>query len=128
MWRKQLDAIDPSWCPSWPVEWQRAFHLVRQHLAAGRPLPTSPGDVMHQGEDLGRWVRSVRYGWDKLTGVQQWMCEHILGIEPAADAVSDQRARRIHCQPRHAGTMTTDTTGTANTAAATGRSGTARRQ
>ncbi|RSS08459.1 hypothetical protein EF915_34935 [Streptomyces sp. WAC08401] len=32
--------------------------------AAGRarppcPLPTSPGDVVHQGEDLGRWVRSV---------------------------------------------------------------------
>ncbi|MFE0866021.1 hypothetical protein ACFW5P_35180 [Streptomyces rochei] len=40
---------------------------------------------MHQGEDLGRWVRSVRYGWDKLTGVQQWLCEHILGITPAAD-------------------------------------------
>jgi hypothetical protein len=28
-------------------------------------------------------VKSVRYGWDKLTGVQQWMCEHILGIQPA---------------------------------------------
>ncbi|MGW3498618.1 helicase associated domain-containing protein [Streptomyces sp. NPDC001020] len=75
----------PSWCPSWPVEWQRAFHLVRLHLEAGRPLPTKPGDVMHQGEDLGRWVRSVRLGWDNLTGVQQWMCEQVLGIEPAAE-------------------------------------------
>ncbi|MFI1293316.1 Helicase associated domain protein [Streptomyces sp. NPDC020792] len=83
--REQLENIDPSWCPSWPVEWQRAFHLVRLHLEAGRPLPTSPGDVVHQGEDLGRWVRSVRLGWDNLTTVQQWMCEHILGIEPAAE-------------------------------------------
>ncbi|MGW5249042.1 Helicase associated domain protein [Streptomyces sp. NPDC004129] len=83
--REQLEDIDPSWCPAWPVEWQRAFHLVRLHLEAGRPLPTEPRDVVHQGEDLGRWVRSVRLGWDNLTGVQQWMCEQVLGIEPAAE-------------------------------------------
>ncbi|MGR6975241.1 Helicase associated domain protein [Streptomyces cynarae] len=83
--REQLEDIDPSWCPAWPVEWQRAFHLVRHHLEAGDALPTSPGEVVHQGEDLGRWVRSVRIGWDKLTTVQQWMCEHILGIQPAGE-------------------------------------------
>ncbi|MEV7160300.1 Helicase associated domain protein [Streptomyces misionensis] len=83
--REQLEDIDPSWCPSWPVEWQRCFHLVRLHLEAGHPLPTEPGDVVHQGEDLGRWVRSVRLGWDSLTTVQQWMCEQVLGIEPAAE-------------------------------------------
>ncbi|MEW1681700.1 Helicase associated domain protein [Streptomyces sp. NPDC093594] len=83
--REQLEEIDPSWCPAWPVEWQRCFHLVRFYLEAGGMLPTSPGEVVHQGEDLGRWVRSVRLGWDKLTGVQQWLCEHILGIEPAAE-------------------------------------------
>ncbi|WP_229868910.1 DEAD/DEAH box helicase, partial [Streptomyces griseoviridis] len=81
--REQLEDIDPSWCPAWPVEWQRAFHLVRLHLEAGGELPLGPGEVVHQGEDLGRWVRSVRLGWDKLTTVRQWMCEHILGIEPA---------------------------------------------
>jgi superfamily II DNA or RNA helicase len=83
--REQLEEIDPSWCPAWPVEWQRCFHLTRMHLEAGGELPTSPGEVVHQGEDLGRWVRSVRLGWDKLTTVQQWMCEHILGIQPAAE-------------------------------------------
>ncbi|GGX36389.1 DEAD/DEAH box helicase [Streptomyces lomondensis] len=81
--REQLEDIDPSWCPTWPVEWQRAFHLTRLHLDEGGALPTSPGDVVRQGEDLGRWVRSVRLGWDKLTTVQQWMCEHILDIQPA---------------------------------------------
>ncbi|MFJ8469608.1 DEAD/DEAH box helicase [Streptomyces swartbergensis] len=81
--REQLEEIDPSWCPTWPVEWQRAFHLTRRHLEAGGALPIKPGDVVHQGEDLGRWVRSVRLGWDKLTTVQQWMCEHILAIQPA---------------------------------------------
>ncbi|MFD6174839.1 DEAD/DEAH box helicase [Streptomyces coeruleorubidus] len=83
--REQLEEIDPSWCPTWPVEWQRAFHLTRQHLEHGGELPTEPGAVVHQGEDLGRWVKSVRFGWDKLTTVQQWMCEHILGIQPATD-------------------------------------------
>ncbi|MET8819760.1 DEAD/DEAH box helicase [Streptomyces rochei] len=83
--REQLEDIDPSWCPTWPVEWQRAFHLVRLHLDAGLPLPTSPGAVVRQGEDLGRWVRSVRLGWDQLTTVQQWMCEQVLGIEPAGE-------------------------------------------
>ncbi|MFF3920386.1 Helicase associated domain protein [Streptomyces sp. NPDC001852] len=82
--REQLEEIDPSWCPTWPVEWQRAFHLTRQHLEQGGELP-EPGDVVHQGEDLGRWVRSVRLGWDKLTTVQQWMCEHVLGIEPVSE-------------------------------------------
>ncbi|KUM90246.1 helicase, partial [Streptomyces cellostaticus] len=83
--REQLEEIDPSWCPAWPVEWQRAFHLVRLHLEAGGELPMESGEVVHQGEDLGRWVKLVRFGWDKLTTVQQWMCEHILGIEPAAE-------------------------------------------
>lgn len=83
--REQLEEIDPSWCPSWPVEWQRAFHLTRLHLEEGGSLPTEPGGVVRQGENLGRWVKAVRFNWDKLTGVQQWMCEQILGIEPAAE-------------------------------------------
>ncbi|MEU9126399.1 Helicase associated domain protein [Streptomyces sp. NPDC048506] len=83
--REQLEEIDPSWCPTWPVEWQRAFHLTRRHLEQGGELPAEPGDVVHQGEDLGRWVRAQRFGWDKLTGVQQWMLEQVLGIEPAGE-------------------------------------------
>ncbi|MFD8376806.1 Helicase associated domain protein [Streptomyces sp. NPDC059688] len=83
--REQLDDIDPAWCPAWPIDWQRSFHLLRQHLEAGGALPTAPGDAVYQGEDLGRWVRTQRLGWNKLTGVQQWMCEHVLGIHPADD-------------------------------------------
>ncbi|MER7490786.1 Helicase associated domain protein [Streptomyces sp. NPDC126497] len=83
--REQLEEIDASWCPSWPVTWQRCFHLVRMHLDAGEALPTEAGDIVRQGEDLGRWVQSVRLGWDQLTTVQQWMCEQVLGIEPASE-------------------------------------------
>ncbi|MFF3431373.1 helicase associated domain-containing protein [Streptomyces sp. NPDC002602] len=30
-------------------------------------------------------MRSVRLGWDNLTTVQQWICEQVLGIEPATE-------------------------------------------
>jgi superfamily II DNA or RNA helicase len=83
--REQLEDIDPSWCPAWPVTWQRCFHLTRLHLDAGGTLPTEPGDVVRQGEDLGRWLQAQRLGWDQLTTVQQWLCEQVLGIEPAGD-------------------------------------------
>ncbi|MFC8226344.1 Helicase associated domain protein [Streptomyces sp. NPDC057287] len=84
--REQLEEIDASWCPAWPVTWQRTFHLTRLHLEAGEPLPTRPRQAVAQGEDLGRWVRTVRTRWDKLTGAQQWMCANVLGIEPADEA------------------------------------------
>ncbi|MFF3915757.1 hypothetical protein ACFYZB_20080 [Streptomyces sp. NPDC001852] len=59
--------------------------LVRLHLEAGRTLPMDPGIVVHQGEDTGRWLRAQRLGFDELTTVQQRMCEHILGIDPAGE-------------------------------------------
>ncbi|MFD3525124.1 hypothetical protein [Streptomyces sp. NPDC058653] len=118
--REQLEEIDPSWCPAWPLEWQRAFHLVRLRLEAGGELPMEPSDVVHHGEDLGRWVRSVRLGRDKLTTVQQWLCEHVLGIEPAAEdekpkprrtqadkwVMNYAAARQYYQQSRHTHTRT----------------------
>ncbi|OKI49391.1 hypothetical protein AMK15_33870 [Streptomyces sp. MJM1172] len=53
-----------------------------QHL---RLLGAAAGEVVRQGEDLGRWVQSVRLGWEQLTGVRQWMREPVLGIGPAAE-------------------------------------------
>ncbi|MGP3636368.1 Helicase associated domain protein [Streptomyces sp. 24-1644] len=83
--REQLEEIDPSWCLAWPITWQRAFHLVRQHLDEGGTLPTRAGEAVRQGEDLGRWVRVQQLGFDNLTSVQQWMCEHVLGLEPVTE-------------------------------------------
>ncbi|MBB6439799.1 superfamily II DNA or RNA helicase [Streptomyces candidus] len=91
--REQLEEIDPSWCPAWPVSWQRCFHLVRTHLDTGGALPTTPGEILRQGEDLGRWVQTVRHGWEQLTSVQQWMSEHILGITPASEDEKPPRPR-----------------------------------
>jgi hypothetical protein len=81
--RDALEAIDPSWCPAWPVAWQRAYYLCRTLITVGAPLPTAPGQTTLQGEDLGAWIQAQRHGWDQLLPAQQWMLEHMLHLTPA---------------------------------------------
>lgn len=54
--RDELNATDPGQCPAWDTGWQRCYRLVHNHLQAGPNLPKAAGDVVVQGEDLGRWV------------------------------------------------------------------------
>lgn len=90
--REQLEEIDPAWCPAWPISWQRAFVLARQWREAGGDLAEiTPGQTVG-GEDLGRWIRAQHTGWDKLAAAQQWMLEHVLGLDP--DSEEKQGSRR----------------------------------
>ncbi|MFI7388027.1 Helicase associated domain protein [Streptomyces sp. NPDC049813] len=82
--RRLLDDIDPGWCPAWDAGWQRCLRLVQSHLADGGSLPTKTGEVVVQGEDLGRWVTAQRYAFDQLTAAQQWLLG-VLGIEAAKE-------------------------------------------
>ncbi|MBM9506679.1 Helicase associated domain protein [Streptomyces sp. KK5PA1] len=81
--RDALEAIDPSWCPAWPVVWQRCYKLCRNLIEAGTALPTAPGQMTLQGEDLGAWVQAQRLDWDQLLPAQQWMLENMLHLTPA---------------------------------------------
>ncbi|MHC3475478.1 helicase associated domain-containing protein [Streptomyces sp. 7R007] len=110
-----LEAIDPGWCPlGWDIAWQRCFRLARTHVAAGGSLPTSPGSVVVQGEDLGTWTSAQRLGWDNLLPAQQWLLENTLGLEPAAPeerpaqrtqddkwALNIAAARQFHAREGH---------------------------
>jgi Predicted helicase len=90
-----LDAIDPAWCPAWSIDWQRCFALTLAHVRAGGTLPGAAGEVIVQGEDLGAWSRAQRAGWEKLTPVQQWLLDSVLGLEPlTSQEASAQPARR----------------------------------
>ncbi|MFF1480686.1 Helicase associated domain protein [Streptomyces sp. NPDC058301] len=108
-----LDDIDPGWCPTWDTGWQRNFQLTKIHIDAGAPLPTTAGDVVIQGEDLGQWVTTQRLAWDQLSVGQQVLLE-ILGLEPAhpdeqpATRTQDDKwnlnltaARRYHTREGH---------------------------
>jgi len=84
--REALEEIDPEWSPAWDIAWQRCFRLVRTRLKAdGGSVPTEPGHVVVQGEDLGRWVTAQRHGFEQLLPAQQWLLENVLGLEPAGE-------------------------------------------
>ncbi|MFD7623964.1 hypothetical protein [Streptomyces sp. NPDC059802] len=43
-----------GWCPVWDTGWQRCYRLVQNHVKADGTLPEAAGDVVVQGQDLGR--------------------------------------------------------------------------
>ncbi|MCX4399625.1 MULTISPECIES: hypothetical protein [unclassified Streptomyces] len=83
--RDEVDAIAPGWCPVWDTGWQRCLRLVQNHVQAGGSLPEAAGDVVVQGEDLGRWVTAQRYGWEQLLPAQQWILGNTLGLQAAEE-------------------------------------------
>ncbi|MDV9195878.1 DEAD/DEAH box helicase [Streptomyces sp. Wh19] len=83
--REALDEIDPGWSPVWDAGWQRCLRLVQNHLAQGGSVPWEAGEVVVQGEDLGRWVKGCRLGWEALQPAQQWLLENALGLGPAGE-------------------------------------------
>ncbi|MFJ5220300.1 Helicase associated domain protein [Streptomyces sp. NPDC088354] len=91
--RDALEAIDPSWCPSWPVAWQRSYRLCRRIIEDRQPLPTEPGQVSVQGEDLGAWVQAQRIGWEQLLPAQAWMLQNMLHLTPADPSERPQTPR-----------------------------------
>ncbi|MEE1807797.1 helicase associated domain-containing protein [Streptomyces sp. BE133] len=103
-----------GWCPVRDTGRQRCYHLVQNHVQAGGTLPGAAGDVVVQGEDLGRWVNAQRFGWEQLLPVQQWILENTLKITPAEEderpakqtqdakwAVNLTAARQFHAREGH---------------------------
>ncbi len=112
--REALEEIDPGWCPVWDTGWQRCFRLAQAHVQGGGTVPAVAGEVIVQGEDLGRWAQACRLGWDSLMPVQQWMLENVLGLTPAGEderpvkrtqedkwALNLRAARQFHAREGH---------------------------
>ncbi|MEU6996641.1 Helicase associated domain protein [Streptomyces sp. NPDC046465] len=112
--REALDDIDPGWCPAWDVGWQRAFRLLQEHLRAGGAVPGGAGELVVQGEDLGRWALAQRLGWDQLAPAQVWLLANVLGLDAAGEneqpvkrtqddkwALNMRAARAFHAREGH---------------------------
>ncbi|GAA2829051.1 DEAD/DEAH box helicase [Kitasatospora paracochleata] len=92
--RRQLEEIDPFWCPTWPITWQRTYTAARMWWLAsdGRvDWAQLPEDTMFEGEQLGRWVKAQRAGWPGLEPDQQDLLAAI-GIEPDPELVTARAA------------------------------------
>ncbi|MDQ1013128.1 hypothetical protein QFZ82_007613 [Streptomyces sp. V4I23] len=81
--RQALEDIDPGWCPTWSIDWQRAFRLAWLHIKVGGALPDKAGVAIADGEDLGKWAAAQRAGFIRLTATQQWMLTSMLDITAA---------------------------------------------
>ncbi|MEV0537947.1 Helicase associated domain protein [Kitasatospora sp. NPDC050463] len=88
--RRALEEIDPFWCPSWPITWQRTYSVARSWwLEADGHVDWAqlPEETVFEGEQLGRWVRAQRGGWPGLETDQQDLLTAI-GIEEDPDLVA----------------------------------------
>ncbi|MGY3056263.1 hypothetical protein ACVWZD_000951, partial [Streptomyces sp. TE3672] len=112
--REALEEIDPGWCPAWDTGWQRCFRLTQNLIQGGEAVPVVAGEVIVQGEDLGRWVAAQRLGWERLLPAQQWLLENVIGIEAAGEderpvrrtqdgmwALNLAAARQFHAREGH---------------------------
>ncbi|WP_425264979.1 helicase associated domain-containing protein [Streptomyces yokosukanensis] len=93
--REQLEDIDPSWCPAWPVDWQRAFHLIRQHLEAGGELPHVAG---HRRAP-GRGPRTV----GEVGPAQPAQAHHRAAVDVSAGPRHPARSREQETAAPHTG-------------------------
>lgn len=109
--RQVLEDIDSGWCPPWPIDWQRHFRLAWHHVQTGGALPTKAGELVIDGEDIGKWLTSQARAFTKLTVTQQWMLTGMLGFTPAPTprklSRAEQRelnlaaARQFHAREGH---------------------------
>ncbi|MEV7182370.1 helicase associated domain-containing protein [Kitasatospora sp. NPDC093679] len=92
--RRALEEIDPFWCPSWPVIWQRAYATARQWWleADGRvDWAALPEETVFEGEQLGRWVVAQRGRLARASALTEmvrrvgvgggWMCGDVRGSD-----------------------------------------------
>ncbi|PBC66272.1 helicase associated protein [Streptomyces sp. TLI_235] len=92
--RRALEEIDPWWCPTWPIVWQRAYTVARMWWleSDGRvDWAQLPAETVFEGEQLGRWVRAQRAGFPDLEQDQQDLLTAI-GIEADPELVAAKQA------------------------------------
>ncbi|MEV6207258.1 hypothetical protein [Kitasatospora sp. NPDC051914] len=79
-----MEEIDPWWCPSRPIVWQRIHGVARSWwLESDGQVDWAqlPEETMFEGEQLGRWVRAQRAGFAELDQEQQDLLAPAVGIE-----------------------------------------------
>ncbi|MBT2543298.1 Helicase associated domain protein [Streptomyces sp. ISL-44] len=80
---KALAALDPHWNPSWPLAWQRTYHLARAHATRGHSPDPPAGSGTATEEALTRWLERQLVRWPQLHPTQRHLLTAI-GAVPTA--------------------------------------------
>ncbi len=80
--RRALEAIDPDWNPTWPIDWQRRYTALAGLINDGATLEEVLPGVTVGGQDVGAWLQAQREGWEQLSEGQRERLAG-LGVEPA---------------------------------------------
>ncbi|WP_030277344.1 Helicase associated domain protein [Streptomyces sp. NRRL B-24484] len=89
-----MEEIDPWWCPTWPITWQRTYAVARMWwLEPDGQVDWAqlPEETVFEGEQFGRWVVAQRGGWPGLEADRQDLLA-ALGIEPDPELVAAKAA------------------------------------
>ncbi|MFD7004240.1 helicase associated domain-containing protein [Streptomyces mirabilis] len=89
--QQALNAIDPWWCPTWNLKWQRSYHRARD-TAAGQPLHPDTGFSDLADSLVGRWLRRQCSTYDELHDEQQRLLAEI-GITTEVARTALEHAR-----------------------------------
>jgi hypothetical protein len=78
----------------------RCFHLARTHLHHRGTVPTWPGELIIQGEDIGRRASAQRLAGETLLPAQQWLLAEILHLSPTSTQETEEprTGRRTRAQ------------------------------
>ncbi|PJN29009.1 helicase [Streptomyces sp. CB02959] len=80
--RRALEAIDPDWNPTWPIDWQRRYAALAGLIKDGATLAEVLPGVSVGGQDIGTWLQAQREDWERLSDGQRERLAD-LGVGPA---------------------------------------------
>ncbi|MFJ9795906.1 Helicase associated domain protein [Streptomyces sp. NPDC101145] len=95
--QRALAAIDPWWCPSWHLRWQRSYHRAR-NAADGRLLQAENGFNDLDDSGAGRWLWHQCSSYDELHDEQQRLLAEI-GITAEVARTARDHARTAPKRP-----------------------------
>ncbi|AJC61934.1 helicase-associated (plasmid) [Streptomyces sp. 769] len=90
--RRALEAIDPDWNPTWPIDWQRRYAALTGLIKDGATLEEVLPGVTVGGQDIGTWLQAQREDWEHLSDQQRERLA-TLGVEPLPTAEKEAPAK-----------------------------------
>ncbi|MGV4926582.1 helicase associated domain-containing protein [Streptomyces sp. BHT-5-2] len=95
--RRALEAIDPDWNPTWPIDWQRRYAALTGLIKDGATLEEILPGVTVSSQHIGAWLQAQREGWERLSEEQRERLAG-LGVGPAPSPAPAPKPEAVAAQ------------------------------